>query len=107
MSHLFLARNRFNLRGVTSTTEKNVEENAIDGASSTTVRSVRPRPSFQVRSRGGRPAAASTSSDATETTVEQSNDSNSDEKTEEKPLPTKPARYKQLIRNITYKIILC
>lgn len=87
----FLARNRFNLRG-SSTTEAS-DESVADTSASTTQRStVRLRPSFQLRTRG-RPTTPSAATIQNESgTAEQPSDDKPEEKVEEKAVPTRPSR---------------
>lgn len=89
---MFPARNRFNLRG-SSTTEA-TDENAVDNASTTTQRSnVRLRPSFQLRPRGrATTPSAATVQNENGTAEQPSTDERPEEKVEEKATPTRPSR---------------
>lgn len=68
MNVYFLAHNRFNLRGQTTTKKaiEAVESNAIDSVPSTTARSLRTRPSFSVRPRGRQPATTAAPAEVVE-----------------------------------------
>lgn len=91
-TYLSLARNRFNLRG-SSTTEA-TDENAVDSASTTQRTSgLRTRPSFQLRPRG-RPTtpSAATVQNESGTAEQPSTDERPEEKVEEKATPTRPSR---------------
>lgn len=85
------ARNRFNLRG--STTTEATDENVVENSASTTQRAAaRLRPSFQLRTRG-RPTPSATNAENENGSAEQaSTDERSEEKVEEKPAPTRPSR---------------
>lgn len=92
-----LARNRFNLRGTTTTEKSSNDENQNEEISSneasvstTTARTIRARPTFNLRGRS-RQVTSSTTTTTVASTVDE--ELTEDEKTEPKPiLPTRPSR---------------